>query len=105
MAAPHVTGAVALLKASRPGLKPSEVKEALQFLGNLNWKTSTDPDHYHERLLDVSRIGPRGDFTVSAGGDAVVGEAGGVARFPITITRSATSFERIRLSVSGLPAT
>ena len=104
MAAPHVTGAVALLKASRPGLSPAEVKEALQYLGNLGWKTATDPDPYHERLLDVSRIGPRGDFGVAAGPDVVVGEAGGSAAFPITISRSATSFERVRLTVAGLPA-
>ena len=44
MAAPAVTGAVALYKASRPNATPAEVKEALQYLGNLDWKTSTDPD-------------------------------------------------------------
>ena len=104
MAAPHVAGAAALLKASRPGLTPAEVREALQYLGTLNWQTSTDPDAYHEKLLDVSRLGPRGTFGVAAGSDVVLGEAGGVARFPITVTRSATSFERIRLSASDLPA-
>jgi subtilisin len=104
MAAPHVTGAAALLKADRPGLTPAEVKEALQYLGNLNWKTSTDPDSVHEKLLDVSKIGPRGDFTMAVGPDAVVGVGGGPARFPITLTRSATSFERVRLSATDLPA-
>ena len=44
MAAPAVTGAVALYKASRPNATPAEVREALRYLGNLNWKTSTDPD-------------------------------------------------------------
>src|SRR5204863_948265 len=34
MAAPHVTGAVALVKATRPALTPAEVSEALQSLGN-----------------------------------------------------------------------
>src|SRR4051812_6659570 len=38
MAAPHVAGAVALLKASRPGLTPGEVREALQYLGSMNWR-------------------------------------------------------------------
>ena len=55
MAAPAVTGAVALYKASRPNATPAEVREALRYLGNLNWKTSTDPDSTHEPLLDVSR--------------------------------------------------
>ena len=62
MAAPAVTGAVALYKSTRPNATPAEVKEALQYLGNLDWKTSTDPDSYHEKLLDVSRLGPLGTF-------------------------------------------
>ena len=69
MAAPHVTGAVALLKSGRPYRRPAEVKEALQYLGTYDWKTSTDPDGNPDKLLDVSRIGPRGDFSVSAGPD------------------------------------
>jgi len=56
MAAPTVTGAVALYKASRPKATPAEVREALRYLGNFNWKTSTDPDSVHEhaprRLAD-----------------------------------------------------
>ncbi len=104
MAAPHVTGAVALLKASRPGLSPAEVREALIYLGNLGWKTSSDPDTAHERLLDVSRIGPRGDFSIAAGANGSTGEAGGAARVPLMITRTTTSFERIRFVTEGLPA-
>jgi hypothetical protein len=102
MAAPHVAGAVALLKATRPYLTPKEVKEALQYLGNLGWKTWTDPDRYHEKMLDVARLGARGDFTISAGDDGAVSEAGGAARFSITVTRTSTSFERVRLGVDGL---
>jgi subtilisin len=104
MAAPHVAGAAALIKASRPGLSPDEVKEALQYLGTLNWKVTSDPDSTHEKLLNVSRIGPRGDFGVSAGPAGNVGEAGGTAVIPVTLTRSATSFERIVLSATNLPA-
>ena len=104
MAAPHVAGAAALLKASRPGLTPAEVREALQYLGNQNWRTATDPDGTHEQLLDVSRIGPRGTFSVSAGPEVLAGENGGPARIAVSVGRSTTSFERIRFSASGLPA-
>jgi subtilisin len=104
MAAPHVAGAAALLKSNRPGLTPAEVRQALQYLGSTNWRTSTDPDSVHEKLLDVSRIGPRGDFSVAVGPTVILGEAGGVATFPVSITRTSTSFERIRLSATGLPA-
>jgi subtilisin family serine protease len=104
MAAPHVTGAVALLKATRPGLTPGEVREALMYLGTYNWRYWTDPDRKPDKLLDVSRIGSRGTFKLAAGPQVMVGEAGGPARFPITATRSATLFERIRLSATGLPS-
>src|SRR5207342_796134 len=65
MAAPTVTGAVALYKASRPDAKPAEVREALRYLGNLRCATSTDPDPYHEPLLDVSRIGVLCTFDIA----------------------------------------
>jgi subtilisin len=104
MATPAVTGAAALYKASRPKATPAEVKEALQYLGNLNWKTSTDPDSYHEKLLDVSKLGMLGTFSLSAPTVGVVPETGGDASLGITINRSSTFFERVRLSVSGIPA-
>ena len=103
MAAPLVTGAAALYKSTRPNATPAEVKEALQYLGNLNWKTSTDPDPYHEKLLDVSRLGPLGTFSVGPGSSDVTGEAGGVMNVPIVLTRSQTFFERVRLSLANLP--
>ena len=81
MATPAVTGAAALYKASRPKATPAEVREALQYLGNLNWKTSTDPDSYHEKLLDVSKLGVLGTFSLSAPTVGVVPEAGGPRRW------------------------
>ena len=103
MATPHVTGAAALYKASRPKATPAEVKEALQYLGNLKWSTSTDPDSYHEKLLDVSKLGPLGTFSLASPAAGVVPETGGAASVGITINRSATFFERVKLSVSGIP--
>ena len=67
MAAPTVAGAVALYKSSRPKATPAEVREALRYLGNLNWKTSTDPDSTHEPLLDVSKIGTSRDLRPEPG--------------------------------------
>ncbi len=104
MAAPHVTGAVALLKQSRPYLTPAEVREALRYLGTSNWKTSTDPDHVHEPLLDVSRIAARGNVGVAAAGVGWIGPNGGTASVPIMVSRSDTSFERVTLTASGLPS-
>jgi subtilisin len=104
MAAPHVAGAAALLKAGRPQLTPAEVKEALQYLGTLNWKVTSDPDPTHEKLLNVSKLGPRGDFSMAVGPTVTLSGTGGTAVFPVTVTRSATSFERIGLRADALPA-
>jgi len=104
MAAPTVTGAVALYKASRPNATPAEVRESLRYLGNLDWKVSTDPDSTHEPLLDVSRIGALGTFTLTPSAPATNGEAGTTAAVPFTVGRSSTFFERVALSVTSLPA-
>ena len=99
MAAPAVTGAVALYKASRPNATPAEVKEALQYLGNLDWKTSTDPDSYHEKLLDVSRLGPLGTFGLDTSAARLHERARRHARDPgHASTAAATFFERVRFS-------
>ncbi|MFL5777454.1 MAG: S8 family serine peptidase [Chloroflexota bacterium] len=104
MATPHVAGAIALYKASRPKATPAEVKLALQYLGNLNWSTSTDPDRYHEKLLDVTRLGRLGTFKLSAGAQAPLGEDGGTLTVPVSLTRSSTFFERVQLSVADVPS-
>ena len=104
MAAPAVAGAVALYKATRPTATPAEVKEALQYLGNLSWNTATDPDSTHEKLLDVSRIGKLGTFTVSSAVVPPLSETGGTVTIPVTLARSTTHFERIRLSLAGVPS-
>ncbi len=43
MAAPHVTGAVALVKATRPYFTPADVKEALQYLGHVRLEDDERP--------------------------------------------------------------
>ncbi len=104
MAAPAVAGAVALYKASRPHATPAQVKEALKYLGTLDWKVSTDPDSRHEKLLDVSLLGSLGTFSISAAQPAAVGEAGGAVVVPLSIGRSPTFFERVSLGLGSLPS-
>jgi subtilisin len=104
MATPAVAGAVALYKSSRPNATPAEVREALQFLGNLNWSYWTDPDSSHERLLDVSRIGNLGTFSLAPRAGAIpTVEGGSTASVPVAIVRSPTFFERVNLSITALP--
>ena len=102
MAAPTVTGAVALYKSSRPNATPAEVREALRYLGNLGWTYWTDPDPTHEPLLDVSRIGPLGTFDFAPGrADASrPSRPARPRRSRSRSTRSATFFERVQLSIT-----
>ena len=103
MAAPTVTGAVALYKSSRPNATPAEVREALRYLGNLGWKVSTDPDKTHEPLLDVSRIGPLGTFSLTQASAAPTAEGGMTLAVPFTVVRGATFFERVNLAITSAP--
>jgi len=92
MAAPLVTGAAALYKASRPLATPLQVKAALIAAGNLDWNTATDPDPYHEPILDVSHIVAAGDYTVDAtpgvSRPALVSAAGAVLARPVAVVRA-----------------
>ena len=106
MAAPLVTGAVALYKASRPNAPPSEVKWALQYLGNRDWKTATDPDGRPEVLLDASRIVSLGDFTPAAvlpSESFIAGEAGASWTFPLTVGRGPGFIEPVTFDLAFVP--
>lgn len=103
MATPAVAGAAALYKSTHPNATPAEVRVVLRGLGNLNWATATDPDRYHEPLLDVSRIGGPGDFAIHLpAGPLTVDESGGP--IPIAIERTPDCFEPVTFRVEGLPA-
>ena len=107
MAAPHVTGAAALYRATRPDAPPSEVRWALQYLGNSDWQTATDPDGKPDILLDVSRIGPLGDFAPSATlpfEGLVANETGATWTIPLAAGRGPGFIEPITFSVAAAPA-
>ncbi|HSW42223.1 MAG TPA: S8 family serine peptidase [Patescibacteria group bacterium] len=106
MAAPHVTGAVALYKATRPHAPPSEVRWALQYLGNRDWDVSTDPDGQPDILLDVSRIVPLGDFAPTATlpvEGLVAGEAGTAWTLPLTVGRGPGFIEPVAFEIVAPP--
>ena len=104
MAAPAVTGAVALYKASRPLATPAAGQGSAPVPGQ-------------PRLEDVDRPGldPREAARRLAtrparhvrdrrhGNRPRSGEAGGAVAVPITLGRSATFFERVSLAVGSLP--
>ena len=88
MATPLVTGAAALYKSSRPNATPAQVKAALIAMGSHDWNTSTDPDKWHEPLLDVSWIVDAGDFAIRSIQTATsVSAAGGTVVVPMDVVR------------------
>ena len=101
MAAPHVAGAVALYKVTRPWATTADTLEALLILGSMAWNTSTDPDGKADVLLDVSRLGSYGDFDIAFERSTTSGAPGGSVTIPFTIDRSTTHVERVTLSASG----
>ncbi|HYO43852.1 MAG TPA: S8 family serine peptidase [Candidatus Limnocylindrales bacterium] len=105
MAAPHVTGAVALYKVSRPLATPAEVRAALRTLGTQDWNTATDPDSVHEPLLDVSHIVALGDWTVDAtpgtSHGALVAAEGATLNLPVSLFRAEDVPGLVSLSVEA----
>ena len=104
MAAPHVTGAVALWLASRPGRTPAQAKAALLKAATLDWKTSTDPDGRPDPLLDVAHLVALGDFNIDAGrSSAWVNAAGATRTVPVQLFRAEDFTTPVALTVE--PAT
>jgi subtilisin family serine protease len=105
MAAPHVAGAAALFKASRPLATPAQVRAALRAAGTQDWNTATDPDSTHEPLLDVSHIVALGDWTLDVSPDSsggpLVGAAGGTVRAPVRLYRAEDAADAVSLSVAA----
>jgi hypothetical protein len=101
-----VTGAAALYRATRPDAPPSEVRWALQYLGNRDWKTTTDPDGRPDILLDVSRIGTLGDFAPAATlpvEGLLTGETGGSWTIPLSVGRGPGFIEPVAFGITSVP--
>ncbi len=84
---------------------PAEVRDALRYLGNLSWKTSTDPDDPRAAARRAAAWRPSGRSRRRTDcGVRRPTEPGASIAIPVTVTRSSTFFERVRLSVSDVPA-
>ncbi|WP_245908584.1 S8 family peptidase [Pseudosporangium ferrugineum] len=102
MAAPHVTGAAALILAAHPDWTPARVTAAL--LGDATTGVVTDPGAGSpDRLLHVGADLPADDFSLAVTPAAATVTAGGrvSATVATTVTRGAA--RPVTLSASGLP--
>ncbi|GAB7044219.1 MULTISPECIES: S8 family serine peptidase [Catenuloplanes] len=103
MAAPHVTGAAALILADHPTYTPAQVADELlaEATPNVVGDAGTGSPN---RLLYVDSTVPANDFSLAAtpaDGDVV---AGGSATATITGTVTRGAAQQVTLSARGLPA-
>jgi subtilisin len=102
MAAPHVTGAVALYRASRPNATPAQVKVALQQAATFDWKTSTDPDGHPDRLLNTAHIVALGDYAIDVTQPtAWVNGGGATVTVPVRVYRAEDLTDDIDLTIAA----
>ena len=105
MATPHVAGGAALYKAVYPNARPQQVRMALQHVGRLDWRTTTDPDGRAERLLWVDGYAPPPDFALGVG-SVPSGwlRAGSAIALKVTIQRRDGHTAPISFSLRDAPA-
>jgi subtilisin family serine protease len=111
MAAPHITGIVALLLAANPALTYETALAALQQTARTDAATGAVPNNTWgagrvDALAAVKAVAPatQPDFTISASPTSLSVTAGGGASSQITTAVSGGFSSGISLSASGLPA-
>jgi subtilisin len=104
MATPHVAGGAALYRVRYPKAKPQQVRMALQHVGTLNWKTSTDPDGKPDRLLWVASFAPPPDFSMAASAPTGYLSPARSVSIPVTIKRTNGHTAPITMRLLDVPA-
>ena len=103
MAAPHVTAAAALYKASRPTATPAPGQVRPPGVRQLQLEDRrATPTAQHEPLLDVSRIVLLGDFAIAAPSPStILGPDGGTLKVRVEAIRAENVPDPIGLSVDA----
>jgi subtilisin len=102
MATPHVAGGAALYMVRYPQATPGQVLAALQNGGLLDWRTATDPDSKHEKLLWLASNSAPPSFELSASSPA--GWVASGSKVPVIISRTNGHNAKINLSLTDAPA-
>jgi subtilisin len=103
MATPHVTGAAVLYRAMFPRATPAQVRLGLEASGTYDWRTSTDPDPFHEKAVWVGQFKSPPDFSI--GTSLSSGVVGPGAKLPIdvAVTRVGGFDDSVEVSLVNPP--
>lgn len=103
MAAPHVTGAAALILADHPDYTPAQVTAEL--LADATPGAVVDPGPgTPNRLLYVDRTAPSNDFALTASPATATAPAGATATTTISAAVTAGGAQTVTLTAVGLPS-
>jgi subtilisin len=108
MAAPHVTGGVALYHLFETGQgrgrpTPQQARAALIATGSSAWQTATDPDKSAEPLLDVASLELAPTFEIGVAPAVQQRQAGEVAVLDVWLARLGGFAGNVELDVAGQP--
>ncbi|MFC4998858.1 S8 family serine peptidase [Dactylosporangium cerinum] len=103
MAAPHVTGAAALVASANPSWTPQQISDYL--VSNATDGVVVNPGTSSpNKLLHVVNSTPSNDFSMSASPASQTVEPGESTSATVSSTTTAGSAQVVSLSVSGLPS-
>ena len=103
MASPHVTGAAVIYRTMFPRATPSQVRQALIAAGTYDWKTSTDPDPFHEPAVWIGSFRVMPDFDVTATVGAGVVAPGTTLPVSVDLNRVGGFSDAVVVSVVNPP--
>ncbi|WP_436500419.1 S8 family serine peptidase [Actinokineospora sp. HUAS TT18] len=104
MAAPHVTGALALRLADAPSSTPADLKKWIVDNATTGKMTNIRPGTPNKLLYLPTATQPSNDFAIAASPTSVSADPGAAATTKVSTTVTKGSAQSVALSASGLPA-
>ncbi len=104
MAAPHVSGAAAVYRATYPRATPQQVRMALLAVGTRDWWTTTDPDRDPEKAVWIGSFRAMPDYTASPAAAAVGLTAGGKVTVSVAVNRIGGFEDTVSIGLVDPPA-
>ncbi|MCY7418167.1 MAG: S8 family serine peptidase [Chloroflexi bacterium] len=102
-AAPMVLGVALRYRKRYPAAQPNQVRQALIYAGSRRWRVASDPDGFHEPLVDARRLKAPPRFEYGRVGRRSVAR-GAAVRVSLRVHRQLGHTARISIRTAGVPA-